>query len=291
VTLDKPLPVRLREIWLSGTQNGMSREEFAVMQQRELDQLAGIWTRALQLPGRDDLVGSTLHELGGWRGISDLAIVRGRCENALRCLKLRWERSVREVDARYVERYYEAADEYIEELMWWHTLVDDNSPLAYVVALEVASSAGCKTCLDFGSGVGSGALLFRSHDFDVTLADISGMMLSFCKYRFDARGLDAIFINLKQSKLPTTAFDFITAMDVFEHLVDPAGTVDLLHHCLKPGGYVYGRFASEVDPDRPEHIVQDFRPVFNRFAELGFKEVFRDEWLWGHQVFQKSGQV
>ena len=291
MTLDKPLPVRLREMWLSGTQKGMSREEFAVMQQRELDQLAAIWTRALQLPGRDDFVDSSLHELGRWRGINDLAIVRERCENALRCLKLRWERSVREVDARYVERYYEEADEYIEELMWWHTLVDDNSPLAYVVALEFASSAGCKTCLDFGSGVGSGALLFRSQGFDVTLADISRMMLSFCKYRFDARGLDASFINLKQSKLPKTGFDFITAMDVFEHLVDPAETVDLLHHCLKPGGYIYGRFASEVDPARPEHIVQDFQPVFDRFAELGFQEIFRDEWLWGHQVFQKSGHV
>ena len=116
-------------------------------------------------------------------------------------------------------------------------------------------------------------------------------MLSFCKYRFDARGLDARFIDLKQSKLPATAFDFITAMDVFEHLVDPTGTVDLLHHCLKPGGYIYGRFASEVDPARPEHIVQDFQPVFDRLAELGFIEVFRDEWLWGHQVLQKSGHA
>ena len=51
------------------------------------------------------------------------------------------------------------------------------------------------------------------------------------------------------------------------------------------------KFDCEVDPERPEHIVQDFQPVFDRFAELGFKEVFRDEWLWGHQVFQKSGQV
>jgi SAM-dependent methyltransferase len=291
MTLDKPLPTRLREMWLSGTQNGMSREEFNVIQSGELDQLAAIWTRALQLPGQDDFVASTLHELGHWRGINDLAVVRRRCEDALGSLKLRWERTVREVDAQHVEKYYDAADEYIEELMWWHTLLDDNSPLAYVVALEFASLVGCNTCLDFGSGVGSGALLFRSHGFGVTLADISRMMLSFCKYRFDARGLDGSFIDLKHSELQATAFDFITAMDVFEHLVDPAGTVDLLHHCLKPGGYVYGRFASEVDPDRPEHIVQDFQPVFDRFAELGFQEVFRDEWLWGHQVFQKSGQA
>jgi SAM-dependent methyltransferase len=291
VTLEKLLPTRLREMWLSGTQNGMSREEFNVIQSREVDQFAAIWIRALKLPGQHDFVVGTLHEIGRWRGISDLTIVRGRCENALRSLKLRWERTVQKVDAPYVEKYYDAADEYIEELMWWHTLADDISPLAYVVALEFASSVGCKACLDFGSGVGSGALLFRRHGFDVTLADISRIMLSFCKYRFDARGLDARFIDLKQSKLPATAFDFITAMDVFEHLVDPTGTVDLLHHCLKPGGYIYGRFASEVDPARPEHIVQDFQPVFDRLAELGFIEVFRDEWLWGHQVFQKSGHA
>jgi mycofactocin glycosyltransferase len=288
VTFDKPLPVRLREMWISGMQNGLSREEFNVIQSRELDQLAAIWTRALQLPGRDDFVDSTLHELGRWRGINDLAIVRGRCENALRSLKLRWERSVRQVNAQHVEKYYEAADEYIEELMWWHTLVDDNSPLAYVVALEFASSVACNTCLDFGSGVGSGALLFRSHGFGVTLADISRMMLSFCKYRFDARELDASFIDLNQSKLPAAAFDFITAMDVFEHLVDPARSVDLLYHCLKPGGYVYGRFASEVDPDRPEHIVQDFQPVFDRFAELGFQEVFRDDWSGATRYSKKT---
>ncbi len=68
--------------------------------------------------------------------------------------------------------------------MWWHTLADDISPLAYVVALEFASSVGCKACLDFGSGVGSGALLFRRHSFDVTPRRYQSIMLSFCKYRF-----------------------------------------------------------------------------------------------------------
>jgi SAM-dependent methyltransferase len=291
VTLDKLLPVRLREMWLGAAQNGISSSDFAAMQKRELDQFAAIWTRALQLPGQDDLVASTLHEISRWRGIDDLAIVRHRCERAVRSLKVRWERTVREVDARHVEKFYDAADDYIEELMWWHTLADDNSPLAYVAALEFALLANCKSYLDFGSGVGSGALLFRSHGFDVTLADISGVMLSFCKYRFDTRECDASFIDLKRSMPPSTAFDFITAMDVFEHLVNPVGAVDSLARCLKPGGYVYGRFASEVDRDRPQHIVQDFRAVFDRFLELGFKEVFRDEWLWGHQVFQKSGHA
>lgn len=282
------LSVRLRDLWQSAERNGMSPDECTAKQKRELDEYAAIWTRALLLPREDDIVRSTLIEIGRWRGIGDLALVRRRCEGALHSLKLHWERTVPEVGARQVEKYYNVADDCIEELMWWHTLGEDNSPLAYVAALEFASLARCKSYLDFGSGVGSGALLFRSHGFDVTLADISSVMLSFCKYRFAERGGEARFIDLKESMLPEAAFDFITAMDVFEHLVDPVRTVDALDRCLKPGGYVYGRFASEEDPNRPQHIVQDFRPVFDRFAELGFKEVFRDEWLWGHQVFQKA---
>ena len=240
-------------------------------------------------PGQQDFAVSTLHEIGRWRRVDDLATVRSRCDNALSALKLRWEQNVVDIDARQVEKYYDTADDCIEELMWWHTLADDNSPLAYVAALEFAAAAGCKDFLDFGSGVGSGALLFHRHSFAVSLAAISSAMLSFCRYRFASRDLAANFIDLKSSPLRVAAFDFITAMDVFEHLVDPVRTVDLLDRSLKPGGYVYGRFASEVDRERPQHIVQDFAQVFGRFAELGYNEVFHDEWLWGHQVFQKGG--
>ena len=63
--------------------------------------------------------------------------------------------------------------------------------------------------------------------------------------------------------------------------------VDLLYRCLKPGGYIYGRFAGDETDDRPQHIVHDFKPVFDHFARLGCREVFRDDWIWGHQVFQK----
>jgi hypothetical protein len=34
--------------------------------------------------------------------------------------------------------------------------------------------------------------------------------------------------------------------------------------------------------------VHDFEPTFERRRALGFVEVWRDEWLWGYQVFQKS---
>ena len=77
-------------------------------------------------------------------------------------------------------------------------------------------------------------------------------------------------------------------MDVFEHLVDPVKTVNELSEALRPGGFLFGRFHAEIDEDRPQHIVQDFGPVFARLSDLGFVQVWQDEWLWGHQVFQKT---
>jgi mycofactocin glycosyltransferase len=284
----KLLPVRLRELWNNARLNNLTSDECARRQNLELDEYAAIWTRALLLPHESDLVRSTLIEIGRWRGINDLELVRRGCEGALHSNKLDWEQRVHQVEPHEVERYYESANYYIDELMWWHTLADDNSPLAYVAALEFALLADCETYLDFGSGVGSGALLFRSHGFDVTLADISSGMLAFCKDRFGQRRLQASFLDLKSSALPETAFDFVTAMDVFEHLVDPLSAVESLYHCLRPGGYIYGRFSGDEAEDRPQHIVRDFGPVFERFAELGLKEVFQDDWLWGHQVFQKA---
>jgi SAM-dependent methyltransferase len=281
------LPIRLRELWNDSQSNNLSSDDCVRRQNLELDEYAEIWRRALLLPGENDLVRSTLVELGRWRGINDLELVRRGCESALHSNKVDWERRVHLTEPGQVEEYYNSAEYYIDELMWWHTLAEDNSPLAYVAALEYALWAGCKSYLDFGSGVGSGALLFRNHAFSATLGDISSRMLSFCDYRFRERGHQASFLNLRQSCLPEAAFDFVTAMDVFEHLVDPVGAVDSLHLCLKPGGYVYGRFSAEETEDRPQHILRDFQPVFDRFAVLGFKEVFHDDWLWGHQVFQK----
>ncbi len=99
--------------------------------------------------------------------------------------------------------------------------------------------------------------------------------------------MNARIIDLKHQSLPSKAFDFVTAMDVFEHLVNPVATVDQIAEALVPRGFLYGRFACREDDERPQHIVHDFDPIFERLRALGFSQVWEDEWLWGHQVFQK----
>ena len=119
-----------------------------------------------------------------------------------------------------------------------------------------------------GAGIAAGAI--AEH--------VIGVMLAFCRQRFATRGRTAQLIDLKERSLPDAAFDFVTAMDVFEHLVDPAAALDTLARALRPGGIMYGRFAAEDDSDRPQHIVHDFAPLLERFAQLGFVEIFRDDW-------------
>lgn len=282
------LPDRLKDVWGSVEKKQLTVEAATRQQEQLMDEHRAVWEDALRLDRPTSPEERTLDELAmHFRG-RDRAELERWCTDATGRLKADWHAGGGNA-AGAIERFYDENEGHIFDLMWWHTLRDDLSPLAYVVALDFARRHGCRDYLDFGSGVGSGAILFARHGLAVTLADISSTLLQFARERLARRGLPASFIDLKTSRLPVTGtFDIITAMDVFEHLTDPVGTVDQLAATVKPGGYVFGRFAAEPDDDRPQHIVFDFGPTLARFSDVGFVEVWRDEWLWGHQVFQKT---
>ncbi|WP_244082367.1 bifunctional 2-polyprenyl-6-hydroxyphenol methylase/3-demethylubiquinol 3-O-methyltransferase UbiG [Desulforhabdus sp. TSK] len=284
----KLLPDHLKKLWQSVEQERLTAAEFQDAQKRALAGYQATWEDALRLVGYGNLKLSLLSELGLYLGCEQLAEVELRCTRALAGVKGEWHGIVDPGNRHSVEQFYDESQAMIYELMWWHTLAEDNSPLAYVLALHFATLHGCHHYLDFGAGVGSGGILFAKNGLETALADISSTMLSFCQWRFELRKLSACFIDLKSDNLPDNTFDIVTAMDVFEHLVDPVETVDVIWQAMKPGGYLFGRFHSEPDEDRPHHIIQDFAPTLRRLEELGCVEVWKDEWLWGHQVFQKS---
>ena len=285
--MDGLLPDQLKDLWQCVSENHMTKTEFCSEQDRLLDGYRNSWGQALLLEGQRELQESILSELVLHSGCEDRGEMRLRCTRALSQMKGEWTGKVSCEDRQSVEQFYDKSQAMIYELMWWHTLCEDLSPLAYVLALHFAKRQGCRHYLDFGAGVGSGSILFARHGFEVTLADISSSMLDFSRWRLETRKLPARYLDLKVSSLPGNGFDMVAAMDVFEHLVDPVGTVDDIHRALKPGGFLFGRFHAEVDEDRPHHIVQDFAPTLDRLQALGFVEVWKDEWLWGHQVFQR----
>jgi SAM-dependent methyltransferase len=286
--MDELLPDKLKNLWQSVARDNMTPEGFQQEQERLLAEYRMIWKEALILDGQSDLEASLLYELSRYVQYEDLDEIRRRCRLALSDVKGEWEGKVDRGDRGSVEQFYNESQAMMYELMWWHTLNDDDSPMAYVVALQFARSHGCRHYLDFGVGVGSGPVLFARHGMEVTAADISSQMLDFTRWRLAQRRLDGRFIDLKQDHLPDEAFDMVTAMDVFEHLVDPVAVADDVCRALKPGGFLFGRFHAELDEERPHHIVQDFSPTIRRLEANGLVEVWRDEWLWGHQVFQKK---
>jgi 2-polyprenyl-3-methyl-5-hydroxy-6-metoxy-1,4-benzoquinol methylase len=286
--MERLLPEHLKDCWQRVLRHELTAEDYTREYDRALAEYRQTWEQALILPEYQDLRESLLAELGRYTRCADEAEVQRQCEQAVARLRHEWENAVEPADARSVERFYDESETMLHELTWWHTLGEDTSPLAYVTALRFAQQHGCQRYLDFGAGVGSGGLLFARHGFQAALADISSSLLGFSAWRLGMRKLAAQYIDLKAAQLPTQGFDMITAMDVFEHLTDPVETVERLWTALTPGGFLYARIAVELDEDRPQHIVRDFEPTFERMRSLGFVEVWRDDWLWGHQVFQKS---
>lgn len=286
--MERLLPDQLHHLWQSVVAQELTTEEFTGLQERLTDEYRTVWQQALLQPGHQGLQDSLLEEIGHYEGCTDGLELRRRCQQAVAHVRQEWqEQGVNPDDRGSVERFYDVSRAMLYELMWWHTLNEDVSPLAYVTAMHFARQQGCYQYLDFGSGVGSGAILFARHGFQVTLADISSRLLAFSRWRIERRGLSADYVDLNTSQLPSQTFDFITAMDVFEHLIDPPGTVEQLCAALRPGGFLFARIAAEHDEDRPQHIVHDFKPTFERLRSLGFLEVWRDEWLWGHRVYQR----
>jgi 2-polyprenyl-3-methyl-5-hydroxy-6-metoxy-1,4-benzoquinol methylase len=281
-------PEQLNQLWQSVERKEATEEEYALAEEKMLDAYSSVWRQALLLEGRADLQESLLSELSRYLGCADPAEIRRRCQGAVHAIKEAWnEKTSRSTNRTAVEEFYDHNQAMLYELMWWHSLGEDTDPLGYVTALYFAQQHGCRSYLDFGAGVGAGGILFARHGFEVTLADISSALLGFSKWRLNLRQLEGAYIDLKAQGFPREAFDFVTAMDVFEHLFDPAGALEDLGRAMKPGAYLFARLQADANEDRPLHIVKDFKPVFKRLGALGFKEVWRDDWVWGHHVFQK----
>ncbi len=281
------LPDRLREVWGEVDAGRLSREAAFAKQEQLLDGYRTAWRNALLVDGEVDLRTSLLREVATYYNIGDLAEVERRCSSAVNTMRHAWEEHIDPSQRASVESFYQSTT-MVYDLMGWHSLWDDTGPLAYVLGLEIARARHVQTCLDFGSGVGSGALLFTRAGIAMSLADISTTLLDFAHWRFAHRGMSAHFLDLGQAALSPASFDMILAMDVFEHLADPVDTVERLWRALRPSGLFFARIQVEDAGTHPQHIVRDFEPTFARMQELGFVQTWQDTWLWGHKLFEKQ---
>ena len=225
------------------------------------------WAEALTLDPRTDLRAGLVAELAEYLGRPEEEVFE-RCRMGAGELAEAW-RAAEPRTTQEVAAFYRQADAYLYDLTWWHALAEDESALAQVEALEAAVGHRAHTVLDFGSGIGSLGLLFARYGLDVTLAEINPTLSGYARWRFDRRGLSARFLDAGSEALPEAAFDFISAVDVLEHLPDPRAALRSLAAALRPGGTLFVHLPPEVDPSRPMHLWHDPDALLRHLDEAG----------------------
>jgi 2-polyprenyl-3-methyl-5-hydroxy-6-metoxy-1,4-benzoquinol methylase len=191
-------------------------------------------------------------------------------------------------DEREVTRFYNESKTELFDLARWHA--EDAIHYRTLVCADIAVRRPGRAYLDYGSGIGSDALVFASAGFDVTLADVSSPLLAFAKWRCERRGFRVRTIDLKRESPPPAQFDAAVCFDVLEHIHRPLRTLDRIQRAMRPGALLFLHAPFGEDPDRPMHVVHT-DVVTPRMRTVGFnwrEELEADfpQWLWHPRVYE-----
>ncbi len=141
---------------------------------------------------------------------------------------------------------------YILDLAFWHT-----TELAEILAVSLGDIEGQRV-LDFGSGIGTAALMLAMQGNKVDCVEINEELRKFTEYRMERH------LNGEKSMrfigghgLPAETYDMVMAMDIFEHLPDPLSKLTQLVATLKPGGRMFTHSDWKADELHPMHHETD----------------------------------
>lgn len=189
-----------------------------------------------------------------------------------------------------IRRFYSEAHEYIWELLAWNASKAYQPYLSRVARLnEILPPGQHPRALDYGSGVGTVALLLADLGYDVTIADVPGPTLDFARKRLTRRGFTFEVVEVREDvpDLCSEGWDVITSFDVLEHIVDPVAVTKALVRALAPGGGAAVVASFGAGEEHPHHLSSgitrfaDHRwPLF--FQALGMKHV-------GSDIYMKLG--
>jgi SAM-dependent methyltransferase len=242
----------------------------------------------LLAPRTGDLGGELALELSEFFGTS-LDDIRARLAGAMANFTDEWNEHVPDGrDERAVTRFYNESKTEIFDLARWHS--DDPIHFRALFCADIAHERGCRDYLDYGSGIGSDALVFASVGCRVTLADVSEPLLAFAKWRCERRGFDVCTVDLKGGRPPGGQFDAVVCFDVLEHIHRPLRTLWAINRSMRPGGMLFVHAPFGPDPDRPMHVVHE-DVVTPRMRTVGFHrrddlEARFPEWLWHPHLYQ-----
>jgi SAM-dependent methyltransferase len=190
--------------------------------------------------------------------------------HATACERFReeWGTVADTTDPAMLTDFYNLSDAGLFDLIEWHA----TDPIHYRTLLvrDLALRQPGRAYLDYGSGIGSDALVFAEAGFRITLADISDLLMAFAAFRLRKRGFTVSTIDLKNGRVPADSFDVAVCFDVLEHIPKPLKVVRDLRGGLCDDGLLVIHAPFGEDPDRPMHVVHR-DVVTSRMRSLGFQ--------------------
>jgi SAM-dependent methyltransferase len=232
-------------------------------------QLAQEWTATIA-PAAGDVRSELVHEAAEFLGISaDEAWQRHRGADGR--FNEEWQTKVSSPhDAEALTQFYNQSESELFELIEWHA----KDPIHYrtLIVRDLVSDSAGRQYLDYGCGIGNDAMVFATAGFEVTLADISDVLLAFAAWRLRRRGFTVRTIDLKHDTLPPDAFDVTVCFDVLEHIPRPLEVVRKIRTALRERGLLVMHAPFGKDPDHPMHVVHH-DVVTPRMRSLGFRPV------------------
>ncbi|HLE82432.1 MAG TPA: class I SAM-dependent methyltransferase, partial [Dehalococcoidia bacterium] len=129
-----------------------------------------------------------------------------------------------------------------------------------------------KRVLDFGSGIGTHALILASQGCSVDCVEVNQVMREFTEWRAQKRGLTVNFVDK-----PRPGYDVALCYHVLEHVPNPQEVADVIVNALNPGGRLFTESDFEDDGAHPMHHVDKT----NRRGEKFWKGLdLIDMWWW-----------
>ena len=228
--------------------------------------LAAEWTR-LMAPRTGDIRTDLVTEAAEYLGIP-VAEAWDRLRGAGDRFRNEWLTTVGESsDPDLITGFYNRSDTELFELIEWHA----TDPIHYrtLILRDAVAARPGRSFLDYGSGIGSDAVVFAEAEYAVTVADISDLLLGFAAFRCRKRGATVHTIDLKRQELPSDAHDVALCFDVLEHIPDPLPVVRRLKSAMRRGGILAIHAPFGPSPDHPMHVVHE-DVVTPRMRSLGF---------------------
>jgi 2-polyprenyl-3-methyl-5-hydroxy-6-metoxy-1,4-benzoquinol methylase len=224
--------------------------------------------RELMAPTTGDVETELLAEAAEFFGIP-ISEARARAEHATTKFTEEWiAKGIDPGDRRQVIEFYNNSETEVFDLIGWHA----SDPIHHrtLHCLNIARAAGARSLLDYGSGIGSDAIVFAQAGLDVTLADVSDPLRRFAQWRCERRGFRVRSLDLKRESPSEAAYDAAICFDVLEHVPDPVAVVKTLTRALTASGYLFLHAPFGSDPLRPMHINHE-DVVTPRMRSLGFR--------------------